>query len=112
MDKPAIPEVKINDRCPAWASAVIARIRDIEIEAGNVTPAGDWQQLDLGKLQGRLFTKEEGPDDSENLFSELSRRLVSEGFSPADIAAFVNARIVSSGRLPYCSAAEVSEALG
>lgn len=112
MDRTPTSQENIKDRCPTWAVALIARIRDIEIEAGNINPpGGDWAQRRLEEIQERAYVEHEGKDDAEELFVELSRRLSSEGFSPAEIAGFVNARILSGGRLPYCSAAEVSEAL-
>lgn len=110
MDKTPSSQIKINDRCPTWAAQMIARIRDIEIEQGNINPPGDWKERNLEALQGRAFT-EDGPDDAETLFVELAKRLSSEGFSDDEIAGFVNARVVSGGKLLYCSAAEVRDAL-
>jgi hypothetical protein len=113
MSKTPSDQSKINDRCPSWAVQVIARIRDIEIEAGNINPGGDWQQKVLSDLQGRAFPEDgESTDDAELLFQDLAKRLTSEGFSAEEIAQFVNVRILSGGKLLYCSVAEVLEAIG
>lgn len=112
MDKTPSTQEKVNDRCPSWAVPLILRIRDVEVEQGNINPGGDWQQRDLAQVQGRVFGEDEGQDDAEILFADLAKRLVADGFSPVEIAQFVNSRIVTGTRLAYCSAAEVSEALG
>ncbi len=112
MDKTATSQEKVNDRCPSWATQLIARIRDVEIEQGNINPEGDWQQKDLTAVQSRVFGENEGEDDAEIIFADLAKRLTAEGFTAVEIAEFVNSRIRTGTRLAYCSAAEVSEALG
>lgn len=112
MDNTPSQQQKINDRCPSWAIQLIAKIRDIEIEAGNINPPGDWKEKNLEALEARVFGHAGQSDDAETLFVELAKGLTKEGFSAVEIAQFVNSRIVSGGKLVYCSHTEVLEVIG
>ena len=100
------------DKCPKWAHELIEQIGALEIRLGNVRPSGDWKAATLQDVYKRLAEGADSFDDSvvETLFQKVSQGLTQEGFGAADIAAFINVRIPSD-RLPYCSAAEVAEAL-
>lgn len=106
---PAVPLVQ--DLCPKWAALLIEQLCALEVRLGNVRPAGDWKQANLEDVMKRMAEGADAFDDSvvEALFRKIATGLVGDGFSEAEIAAFVNARI-PSGRLPYCNAAEVREA--
>lgn len=106
-----------TDGCPTWANTDIARIREFEVQLGNINPPGDWQQADLTTIHQRIYggaTAGSGDDIEqtvEALFRKVCKGLIDDGFEPERIAAFVNARVVSGGRLVYCNAQEVAEAL-
>ncbi len=111
------------DACPKWAEELILKIRAMEVQLGNVRPGmgkkggDDWKSQDLGKLMARL-TAEDGDDlkaveaAAEALFAKIAKGLSEEGFTPEEIAQFVNARVAPESRLPYCDTREVMEALG
>ena len=106
------------DKCPGWAEQLIARIRALEIQLGNIRPDEDgWQSLTAQELAQRAMAvnveDNVGEIDAsltETLFERVCRGLNEEGYDSAAIAAMFNARI-RSGRLPYCSAEEVEDTL-
>jgi hypothetical protein len=110
------------DQCPKWAAALIAKIRDLEIRLGNIHPTGEeWQVQDLDGLYRRSAGMTQDDDEGEGpafdsqvtqtLFIRVAQGLSDEGFDPATIAQFINSRVPTGGRLLYCNAAEVVEAL-
>jgi hypothetical protein len=123
----ALEEIKnatleLLDPCPKWASEMISRIMLLEIETGTIkNPAEDptrekWTtaQLDeLSKMASRMDQQgyQDLAKEVEVLFARVVRGLIEEGHSPDDIAAFVNRRIPTGCRLPYCNADEVRDAL-
>ncbi len=119
-----LAEIKatLNDGCPSWASEMISTITVLEVEAGTIknpteqTSTNGWstaQLDDLAKVAGRMDDqgRQELADEVETLFGKVSRGLTAEGHNPDAIAAMINARVPTGCRLPYCSAAEVRDAL-
>jgi hypothetical protein len=108
-----------SDACPAWADQLIKELLVLEIRLGNVQPLPDageeWQSADLEELEQRLAAREgSGAIDeatTESIFKRVVTGLAGEGFSAAQITAFVNTRVVGQSRLPYCGLAEVEETL-
>lgn len=103
------------DKCPRWAAELIIRIRDLEVQLGNIRPDNSeaWQVKHVTDVFSRL----EDPDSSavfadlvESLFVKVSRGLKDEGFTSDEIATFINSHI-PSGKLSYCNRAEVEAAL-
>jgi hypothetical protein len=107
----------MSDQCPRWAEELIARIRAIELQLGNIVPEGgkDWHVSNVEDLYRRTGTMDDGGEADEGaveaLFAKVARGLAGEGLKPSEIAALINARVPSGGRLPYCSAAEVAAVL-
>lgn len=110
------------DRCPKWAEDLILKIRALEIQLGNVRPGmgtkadEDWQAQHFSKLAAKL--SDDSDDEArhaeaavEALFKKIAKGLSEEPFTVDEIAQFINARVAPESRLPYCNAAEVSEAL-
>jgi hypothetical protein len=104
----------IADKCPRWASDLIIRIRDLEVQLGNIRPDSSeaWQVNHVTDVFNRL----EDPDSSavfadlvESLFAKVTRGLKDEGFASDEIATFINSRI-PSGKLSYCNRSEVEAA--
>jgi len=106
----------IQDNCPSWAVQLIAQILEIEIRLGNVRPPAEtWKSAAMDELLRRAAASEAAAADesaAEALFARVCRGLADEGFGPEEAAAFINARIPTGSRMPYCSAAEVLAALG
>lgn len=105
---------KIQDQCPDWADSKIMNLRQVEIFLGNIPKTANWKSDHLNKISGdEVRSNYPGLNDSttDMLFSQISRQLSSEGFTPEQIAQFVNARICYEGGPTYCSADEVSDAL-
>mgnify|MGYP006285660201 CR=1 FL=1 len=105
----------VADKCPRWASDLIVRIRDLEVQLGNIRPDNSeaWQVQHVTDVFNRL----EDPDSSavfadlvESLFVKVARGLREEGFVSDQIATFINSRI-PSGKLSYCNRSEVEAAL-
>jgi len=103
------------DHCPRWATELIIRIRDLEVQLGNIRPDNSeaWQVKHVTDVFSRL----EDPDSSavfadlvESLFVKVSRGLKDEGFASDEIATFINSRI-PSGKLSYCNRSEVEAAI-
>ncbi len=107
--------VEPQDHCPSWASALIAKIRALEIHLGNIRPASEeaWQVANVQEVLSRMQAEETAVHNDlvDGLFAKLSRLLAEAGYEPDQIAAFINSRM-PSGRLPYCSSGEVVDALG
>ena len=112
----------ISDACPEWAASMIAKILLLEVEAGTIKnpseslESGQWSSSqidDLSKMASRMDNQgyQDLADEVESLFVRVARGLVSEGHSPDAISEMVNRRIPTGCRLPYCSAAEVRDAL-
>ena len=111
-------QTPVADGCPAWAAEIIGKIRLMEIELGNIIPAGDkYATRDLDELAARLSNDEDLTRTNltatgvDALFAKLAKDLTQAGHAPDVIAKFVNARVAPESRLPYCSADEVREAL-
>jgi hypothetical protein len=113
---------KPDDHCPQWADRLILRLKLLELSLGNICRGGSiekgWQDHELSELVKSLERdkeQERGHSFSESqvdyLFQKLSQALYQQGFSPEDIAKFINKRLTGSAKLPYCSAQEVTEAL-
>jgi hypothetical protein len=98
--------------CPGWAAKQIDQIATLEVRLGNIRPEGDFKEAMLADVVDRIGSDEAAFDESavEALFVQVSRGLAGEGFTPDEIAGVINARI-PSGKLPYCNASEVREAL-
>jgi hypothetical protein len=105
-----------DDGCPKWAVELIQSIQLLEVKLGNVQAPGEWQTADMSALVDRLYRDEDSVDLDESavesLFRRVARGLLEDDFEPEQIADFINARIKSGGRLPYCNASEVREAAG
>jgi hypothetical protein len=111
-EAPEMP--KVDDKCPDWAITIIDQLRQVEIILGNVPKAIEWQSSLLKNVNKKILAEHAGPiseELSEMLFSRVARGLVKEGFSPDDIAMFINARIGYKGGPNYCSSEEVKDAL-
>ena len=110
------PTPSLQDNCPSWAVQLIAQILEVEMRLGNVRPPAEtWKSDAMDELLRRTSaTDATAADESaaEMLFARVCRGLADEGFGPEEAAAFINARIPTGSRLPYCSAAEVLAALG
>jgi hypothetical protein len=108
-----------NDACPTWADRLMRQIHDLEVKLGNLRdPKDAWAGGDLSEFEQRAFGEGDLEDELataahtvEALFSRIVHGLVSEGYEPATIANFINARVGRGGRLPYCDEREVREAL-
>jgi len=107
-------EESVKDSCPVWAHEIIHRISEIEIKLGHLAPSGAWQIAKIEEILNRM----QGDDDTsfdesvvESLFRKVSIGLYDAGFTLEDIAQMINVRI-PSGRLAYCNAAEVADAIG
>ena len=100
--------------CPQWASKKIEQLREIEVRSGNLV---DEQTVEgfHSQLTDRLSTAiESSMDDSllaEAIFGEICRGLVADGFEILQIVGFINTRLKSNGKLPYCDAQEVQTSL-
>ena len=120
MDKELKSKEKLDQAkasgAPSWAVELLTRLRDLEIRLGNITPEGDWQESRLSSLHERLYGASAGEGDDlelnvELLFKKVAQGLAEAGYTPAATADLINALVPSGGRLPYCNAAEVAEAL-
>jgi|GEM_PF-2202605 len=110
------PAKKIDDQCPGWAAEQFVKIQALEIRLGNIRETtAQWSEVAVDELVKRAEADEEfSHADSElveALFNRTCRALAEAGFAPELIASFANARIGAGGRLPYCSAEEVAEAI-
>ena len=108
-------QTKPSDNCPRWAVEMILRIRDLEVQLGNLRPDSSepWKVANITDVYSRLEDPESSAvfaDLVESLFGKLAVGLKDAGFDSEQIAALINTRI-PSGRLPYCNSAEVQEAL-
>lgn len=115
LDHPSPDNTDAKAQGPSWAEELVLRLRELELRLGNLKPADGWQSLTAEQLAARAgaLNEEESSDDAsltETLFQRLCRGLSEEGFAEDAIASFINARLHTE-RLPYCNAAEVSEAL-
>lgn len=102
-----------EDRCPAWAVTLIRRLCDLEVQLGHVNPGNEWhvsQLRDLVQRQSHDDDESLNDDATESLFRRVSRGLADEGYDVSEIAGFINRRI-PTGKVPYCSASEVDDAL-
>lgn len=110
---------KIQDACPSWADKLLRQIHELELKLGNIMdPKESWAGGDLSELEERVFGGND-PDAElaaaeatvEALFRRVATGLTGEGFEAPVIADFINARVGSGGRLPYCNAQEVVAAV-
>ena len=104
-----------NDGCPNWAQEAIEQLKQMEIYLGNIPNDPRWQSQHVNAMSRRTFTKGEqvfDEDKAEFAFKRIVRSLHHEGFSARNIVDFINSRIRYQGGPPYCSIAEVEEALG
>lgn len=102
------------DRCPKWADELITRLFKIEVGLGNLRPKGEQKAFAEKPLKSLAELEDLADQQSaaEALFQKIAKGLTDEGFTPEQIAAFVNARVNDGfSKLPYCNAAEVTEAL-
>jgi len=108
---------EIADGCPPWAVELILKIRELEIQLGNIPAGKAWQTLEnLEKLQERVFGDDEeaqrlDEETVERIFRKVAIGLMEEGFTSEKIAGFVNARVGYDGGPPYCSSSEVRDVL-
>ena len=118
-NEPSTPESR--DTCPEWANQMILKIRDLEVELGNLLPpdqdesADSWWERPLDTLSNRLDASGKESLDAlehaaERAFEKVSRDLVRLGYSYATIAQFINLRLTGNSRLKYCDASEVEAA--
>lgn len=106
----------IKDACPSWASEAFIKIQALEIRLGNIREtAAQWQSVEYDELIKRAEADDQfahaDNEMVEALFVRTCQILSEEGFEPADIAAFANARIGAGGKLSYCSPEEVAESI-
>lgn len=100
---------------PEWVRPALARILELEIRLGNITPDEKWQTADADDLFDRAsgMAEQDDFDESvvESLFRKVCRALRDEGHTPDEIAAYINSQIRTGSRLKYCDGSEVSDAL-
>ena len=112
----------LSDGCPDWAHEIISRILILEVEVGTIkspsesATSTDWSTENLDKLAKLANRMDNSGTDStsetvEAMFIKVAQGLTREGHTADVIAAMVNARIPTGCRLPYCSPAEVADAL-
>jgi len=104
--------------CPDWAASLLARIHALEVKLGNIreTASSDaWKNVDLEKLYAQAFDNADeqaaGNDQVDALFARVAKGLAREGMAPQAIAQLVNARVGAGGRMAYCNADEVQDAI-
>jgi hypothetical protein len=113
--------LKLQDTCPDWAASLIQKILVLEVELGTIKnpsltsddPNWSTSSLDrLTKIAGQLDRQhlDNIEEEVQTLFAKISRGLLSEGFSAVEVAEFINKRVPTGCRLPYCNASEVQEA--
>lgn len=103
---------KADDKCPKWAQDMIQEILLLEIQLGNIPPAGDWTEKMLEDLEKRVHADVEATEQaSQRFFKQVCLGLSKEGFSSKDISLSINSRVGYIGGPPYCNVAEVDEAL-
>lgn len=99
---------------PNWALKKLEALRDLEIRSGNLvddqTVAGFHSQL-TDRLTSAVASSADDSILAESIFGEICRGLVSEGFSVDQVVRFINSRLKSNGKLPYCDASEVQSSL-
>ena len=104
----------VDDKCPDWAITMIDQLRQVEIILGHVPKAIEWQSQMLKDVNKKILAEQAGPisdEHSELLFGRVSRGLIKEGFTAAEICTFMNARIGYKGGPKYCDESEVQDAL-
>lgn len=106
----------IHIKGPDWIVPALTRILDLEIRLGNIVADEKWQSADADQLLERItgLGEQDDFDESviESLFRKVCRALTDEGYSPEEIAVFINTHIKTGSRLKYCNDVEVSEAIG
>ena len=104
-----------KDSCPAWATALIGKLREIEIRLGNIPESLSWQTDDLDRLAARSAGNDDDTlfdeEATEILFRKIVRDLAADDFASEEIVMFINSRIGYQGGPPYCSVIEVNDAL-
>ncbi|NDE15589.1 hypothetical protein EBZ80_11730 [bacterium] len=123
--------------CPKWAADLLAKLHRLEVKLGNIieaTPAKDstkdsagdstgedssdgtmaWHTRDLGDLIPDDRDENESGGDAdlaEAIFDRVCAGLAEDGFTAQEIADIVNSRVGNGGRMKYCDASDVNEAL-
>lgn len=110
-------------QCPKWAADLLEKLHRLEVKLGNIIETGKeidpkeaWHSRDLEDLaQDTEDDAEDGSgadaDLAEAIFDRVCAGLVEDGFSPEQIADIVNSRVGKGGRMKYCDAGDVNEAL-
>ena len=122
MNESTAPSAGFSDGCPNWAHEIISRILILEVEVGTIKSpsesanSNDWSTETLEKLAKLANRMDNSGTDStsetvEAMFIKVAQGLARDGHTAEVIAAMVNARIPTGCRLPYCSPAEVADAL-
>ncbi len=118
--KSQIPE------CPKWAADLLAKLHRLEVKLGNIIESGKesreespdepkaWHTRDLGDIMADEDGESESGGDAdlaEAIFDRVCAGLSEDGFSAQEIADIVNSRVGNGGRMKYCDASDVNEAL-
>jgi hypothetical protein len=130
-----------TSECPKWAADLLDKLHHLEVRLGNIVETGSganpkdaWHTRDLGDLEA--VVNEDGHDGepdaarrdnfadnvdnqdttgsadiAEAIFDRVCAGLSEDGFSPQQIADIVNSRVGKGGRMKYCDANDVKEAL-
>ncbi len=107
-------QASLKDGCPEWAQDLIVKLREVEILLGNIPNSLAWQSKHIAEVAKRAFAKEEAVFDEQKvefIYKRIVRGLIQEKFSPAQICAFINARVGYQGGPPYTNEAEVREVM-
>lgn len=99
-----------TDNCPPWAESLIKRIKSLEIQSGNLLPDDDYTSLDVTN-EDLTGNRDKHSESADALFNELARKACGEGFSPENVAVWVNSRLTTGHKLSYCSADDVADEL-
>lgn len=129
------PSAKVA--CPQWAESMLEKLHRLEVKLGNIqesdtatntedhtSPMG-WHTRSMDELvsaSGGPDTGDANPlsasrdddgssDLAEAIFDRVCAGLAEEGFSHEQIANIINSRVGAGGRMKYCNAEEVAEAL-
>lgn len=122
--------------CPEWAASLLDKLQRLEVKLGNVQEPEHSGDSDSGSTSGPAGWHSRSVDDlvaaaandssdtytptqtddgaadlAEAIFDRVCAGLAEEGRSHQEIADVINSRVGAGGRMKYCDAADVAEAL-